>query len=327
MPSDVIVNESRNSMKLAIDFLKQRIQPADRRDSLFRQLQETERLLAADLAERQAAYPAELDRRERSEIDAVWSRYNEIDRHKNLAQKRDAQRQRFEQLRQLNGGGFPLNLSPVLYVVPLILLGVGEWYVNYSTFAAKLVPAFAIAATLVVAAVFAATSHVHGAFIKQISELMNPSVEYHHVRDRKIIFAIMTIVLLLALGAIVWLRYIAIAEQLGLSEVTGSNVFGGASASKVWSLLLPTIVLNIAIWGVGTFYSWWFHERIPELRECYRQMLATERRIERSKRTYERDAKRISATYDRERKNNEVVKREEDGLLDEVRAAIGRLEG
>jgi hypothetical protein len=325
MPSDVIVNETRGAMRIALDFLKQKIQPSDRRHSLFRQLQETERLLAADLAERQEAYPAELDRRERADIDAVWARYNEVDRHKNLTQKRDAQRQRFEQLRQLNGGSFPLNLSPVLYVIPLILLGVGEWYVNYATFAAKLVPAFAIAATLLVAAVFAATSHVHGAFIKQISELMNPSVEYHHVRDRKIIFVIMTIVLLLALGAIVWLRYIAISEQLGLSEVTASNVFGGASATKVWSLLLPTVVLNIAIWGVGTFYSWWFHERIPELRECYRQMLATEHRIERSKRPYERDVKRVSATYDRERKNNDVVRREEDGLLDEVRAAIGRL--
>jgi hypothetical protein len=327
MPSDVIVDVTRSSMRLALDFLRQKIQEPDRRHSLLRELQETERQLAADLEERRGAYPDELERRERSEIDAIWARYNEIDRNKNLTQKRSAQRHRFEQLRTLNGGSFPLNLSPVLYVVPLILLGVGEWYVNYSTFAAKLVPAFAIAATLLVAAVFAATSHVHGAFIKQISELMNPSVEYHHVRDRKIIFSIMTIVMLLALGAIVWLRYIAIAEQLGLSEITGSNVFGGASATKVWSLLLPTVVLNIAIWGVGTFYSWWFHERIPELRECYRQMLATERRIERSKRPSEREVKRISAAYDRERKNNEVVKREEDGLLDEVRAAIGRLSG
>jgi hypothetical protein len=325
MPSDVIVSETRSSVRTATDFLKQRIQEPERRHSLFRQLQETERLLAADLDERENAYPAELERRERAEIDSVWARYGGIDRHRNLDQKLAAQNLRFEQLRTLNGGGFPLNLAPVFYLVPLILLGVGEWYVNYSTFAAKLVPAFAIAATLVVAAVFAATSHVHGAFIKQISELINPSVPYHHVRDRKIIFVLMTVVLLLALGAIIWLRYIAISEQLGLSEVTGSNVFGGASTSKVWSLLLPTVVLNIAIWGVGTFYSWWFHERVPELRECYRQKAATERRIERSKRPYLREVKRISATYDRERINNDVVKRQEDGLLDEVRSAIGRL--
>lgn len=327
MPNDVIAAESRLSVRSALDFLNRRIQEPDRRQSMLRQLQETEKLLQADLEERQEGYPAELDRRERGDIDAVWARYGAIDRHKSLDQKRSAQRLRFEQLRTLNGGGFPLNLPPLVYLIPLFLLGVGEWYVNYATFAAKLVPAFAIAATLVVAAVFAATSHVHGAFIKQISELMNPSVEYHHVRDRKIIFVIMTIVLLMALGAIVWLRYIAIADQLGLSAITGSSVFGGAAASKVWSLLLPTIVLNVAIWGVGTFYSWWFHERIPELRECYRQLLATERRIERSKRLYEREVRRIAAGYDRERKNNEVVKREEDGLLDEVRAAISRLSG
>lgn len=327
MPSDVIVNETRISVRSALDFLKQRNQEPHHRQNLLRRLEETERLLAADLEERQAAYPAELEQRERSEIDAVWGRYSAIDRHRHLDEKRSAQRHRFEQLRQLNGGGYPLNLPTVLYIIPLLGLGVGEWYVNFSTFAAKLVPAFAIAATLVVALVFASASHVHGAFIKQIAEIMHPSVEYRRVRDRKIMFVIMTIVFLLALGAIVWLRYMAISEQLGLSEVTGSSVFGGAAASKVWSLLLPTVVLNIAIWGVGTFYSWWFHERIPERRESYRQLRATDRRIEGSKRPYEKEVKRIAATFDRERANNEVVKRGEDGLLDEVRAAIGRLAG
>lgn len=325
MPNDVIVNETRISVKSALDFLKQRNQQPEPRQMLLRRLQEAEHQLAADREQRQDAYPAELDSRERSDIDAVWSRYNAIDRHRHLDEKRSAQRQRFEQLRQLNGGGYPRNLAPLVYVMPLLALGVGEWYVNYSTFAAKLVPAFAIAATLVVALVFAAASHVHGAFIKQISEIMHPSVEYRRVRDRKIMFVIMTLVLLLALGAITWLRYIAISEQLGLSEITGTSVFGGATASKVWSLLLPTVVLNIAIWGVGTFYSWWVHERIPELRESYRQLRATDGRIESSKAPYEKEVKRIAATYDRERDNNEVVKREEDGLLDEVRAAIGRL--
>jgi hypothetical protein len=325
MPNDVIVNETRISVKSALDFLRQRNQPPEPRQMLLRRLQEAEHQLAADREQRQEAYPAELERRERSDIDAVWARYNATDRHRHLDEKRSAQRQRFEQLRQLNGGGYPLNLPTILYLIPLIGIGVGEWFVNYNTFAAKLVPALAIAATVLVAVVFAVASDIHGAFIKQISEIMHPSVEYRTVIDRKIMFFITTFVLLLALGSITWLRYTAIADQLGLSDLTGTGVFGGVNASKVWSLLLPTIVFNVAIWGIGTFYSWRLHESIPDLRKSYRQMRATDRRIERAKAPFEKEVTRIAASYDRERTSNEVVKREEDGLLDEVRAAIGRL--
>ena len=55
-------------------------------------------------------------------------------------------------LRQINGGAYPKNISPVLYVVPLILVGVAEWYVNFATFAEIFIPVFAIAGTLLVAA-------------------------------------------------------------------------------------------------------------------------------------------------------------------------------
>jgi len=73
------------------------------------------------------------------------------------------------------------------------------------------IPVFAIAATLIVAAVFAGASHLHGAYLKQISEIMHPSVEYRNVLGRKIALIIATISLPAAFVTVVWLRWIVIS--------------------------------------------------------------------------------------------------------------------
>jgi hypothetical protein len=81
----------------------------------------------------------------------------------NVEQK--ARDQTFQELRQVNGGGYPKNLSPVLYVIPLFGVGIAEWYVNLSTFMAKFVPLVAGAGTILVALIFAIASHFHGEYL------------------------------------------------------------------------------------------------------------------------------------------------------------------
>jgi hypothetical protein len=83
---------------------------------------------------------------------------------------------------------------------------------------------------------------------------------------------------------VVWLRYVVIAEQLGLSGSSTSGTFSEPSSSLIWSLLGPTIVLNLLIWGLGTLYSWAASEKVPSLREAYRELQRAERRLGRLRR-------------------------------------------
>jgi hypothetical protein len=99
------------------------------------------------------------------------------------------------------GGAYPRNISPVIYGAPLILVGIAEWYVNFSTFSEIFIPVFAIAATVIVAAVFAWASHLHGAYVKQLSAILNPAVPKRNLLGRKIAIIIATVLLLAALGS------------------------------------------------------------------------------------------------------------------------------
>ena len=167
------------------------------------------------------------------------------------AQSKTQLTRHFEMLRM--GGAYPRNISPVIYGAPLILVGIAEWYVNFSTFSEIFIPVFAIAATVIVAAVFAWASHLHGAYVKQLSAILNPAVPKRNLLGRKIAIIIATVLLLAALGTVVWLRYLVVSEQLGIANGAEGGPFGETSPSIVWSKVGPTIVVNILIWGLGDF--------------------------------------------------------------------------
>jgi hypothetical protein len=211
-------------------------------------------------------------------------------------------------------------------VIPLILVGVAEWYVNFSTFAAIFIPVFAIAGTLLVAAIFAWASHLHGTYLKQLAEILHPSVEYRNVLGRKLALIIVSVLLVIAFLTVVWLRYVVITDQLGFHPNTTSDTFGGATSTMIWSRLGPTIVLNILIWGLGTLYAWALNEKVPNLREAYRELLRANRKVERARRPYMTEQKRIKAYYDRERSKNEVMIKEYQDLLEKVKGTIQQIQ-
>ncbi len=221
-------------------------------------------------------------------------------------------------MRRVNGGGFPRNIPSALYIIPLVLVGIAEWYVNFSTFAAMFIPVFAISATVIVAVVFAWASHMHGAYLKQISEIIHPSVEYRNVLGRKIALIIATVFLVAAFGTVVWLRYLVISEQLGGGSGIQGGAFGGAPTSMIWSKVGPTIVLNILIWGLGTLYSWGMHEKVPGLRESYRGYSRASKAVEKKLRPFHAEERRLKAQYDREREKNVVALNQSKTLSDEV---------
>jgi hypothetical protein len=294
MPSDTLSEETTVALKGANDFL--RANQGDQKAKAFH-LENLEVLgarLQQDIQERSTSYLAELNSREAKEIDDRWQVLNSDQKYIRKTTEEKSYQQTFEKYRQVNGGALPRNISPVLYAIPLIIVGVAEWYVNYSTFASTFVPVVAIAGTLIVGAIFAVASHLHGAYLKQLSETMHPSTEYRNVIGRKIAVVLATLCLIAAFSVVVYLRYLAIADQLGIGAAT-AGTFSQPSGSLVWSRLGPTIVINISIWGLGTLYSWAMHERVPEIRDSYRRLLRANRSLDKARIPYIAEEKRINS--------------------------------
>ena len=203
-------------MRDAKAFLSSNQKNGELRQSHLRDLEAVGARLSNEIEERRTRYIAQLESDERAQVDNQWAQLNAKPQFIQANKQNQTNLQIFESLRQINGGAYPRDLSPVLYVIPLVLVGLAEWYVNFATFEATFIPVFAIAGTLLVAAVFAWASHMHGAYVKQIAEIIHPSIEYRNVLGRKIALVIATILLIAALVTVVWLRYSIIAEQLGV---------------------------------------------------------------------------------------------------------------
>jgi hypothetical protein len=325
MPIDTLGDDIQRAVRDAKAFLSSKRNNNELRQSHIKDLDTVARRLSAEIGERRTNYIAQLASEERGQIDNQWLQLNRKPQFIQANQEGQTARQIFESLRQINGGAYPRDLSPVLYAVPLVLVGVAEWYVNYATFAAIFIPVFAIAGTLLVAAVFAWASHMHGAYLKQLAEIIHPSMEYRNVLGRKIALVISTVLLIAALFTVVWLRYVVIADQLGISPNATPGTFGAPSSSMIWSRLGPTIVLNILIWGLGTLYSWAMNEKVPDLRESYQNFQRAERKLKRLRKPAEREQQRIQAAFKRKREQNQVAINEYNHSLSEINSLAERL--
>ena len=68
------------------------------------------------------------------------------------------------------------------------------------------------------------------------------------------------------------------------------------------------------------------HEKVPGLRESYRDFLRADRQVERQLRPFYAEEKRLKAHYQRERDNNKNAIKEYEGLLADVKSARERLQ-
>jgi len=325
MPIDTLGEDVQRAVRGAKAFIGSNQKNGEQRQSHLRDLEAVGARVSNEIEERRTKYIAQLESDERTQVDKQWAQLNAKPQFIQTNQQNRANLQIFENLRQINGGAYPRDLSPVLYIIPLVLVGLAEWYVNFATFEATFIPVFAIAGTLLVAAVFAWASHMHGQYVKQIAEITHPSIEYRNVLGRKIALVIATILLIAALATVIWLRYSIIAEQLGAGLNSEPGTFGGPSTSMIWSKLGPTIVLNILIWGLGALYSWAMNEKVPGLRESYRDWQRSERRLKRLRKPFEKEVARINAAFARKREQNQVAINEYNHNLNDVHALIERL--
>lgn len=325
MPHDTLGQDLAPLHRAAVDYVNSKVHTAQQQRLHLRNLKGAMSQLSADIEERTTTYLQQLDAQENNEMENKRKEVNANPKIQRAYEAQQANQKQFGDLRYVNGGGYPRNISPVLYVIPLILVGVAEWYVNYSTFETMFIPVFAIAATLIVAAVFAWASHLHGAYLKQISEIIHPSVQYRNVLGRKIALWIATILLIAAFITVIWLRWLVISEQLGTNLGMSEGSFGGASSTAIWSKVAPTIVINVLIWGLGTLYSWAMHEKVPDLRESYRNYMRAAKAFGRLMRPLHEEEKRIRAHYDKERTKNGVAIKEYRVLLGDMKATYDRI--
>ena len=326
MPNDTLGTDISGLHRAALAYISSNVDHPQQKTSHLNNLKAAMSRLTSEIDERTTAYKEQLDAQEQAAVDGRRREVFSVSKLQRAFEVQKANHQQFEDLRHVNGGGYPRNISPVLYVIPLILVGVAEWYVNYSTFETLFVPVFAISATLIVAAVFAWASHMHGAYLKQISEIIHPSVEYRNVLGRKLALYIASALLIAAFITVVWLRWVVISEQIGASgghDNEGS--FGGPSSSLIWSKVAPTIIINLLIWGLGTLYSWAVHEKIPELRESYRNYLRATKLVDRLSSPFIEEEKRIRAQYAREREKNGVAINQYRVLYENVKATYERI--
>jgi hypothetical protein len=325
MPIDTLGEDAQATIKAAEEFLRSNQADKTLQQFHLKNLKAIEKQLSLDIDERASGYLAELNSSEKKSVDEMWANLNSDQRYLRLDTEQKANQQTFENLRRLNGGVFPKNISPVLYIIPLVLVGIAEWYVNYATFEAIFIPVFAIAGTLLVAAVFAWASHMHGAYLKQLAEIMHPSLEYRNTLGRKIAVLISTILLIAAMLTVIWLRYTVISDQLGISSNTAPGTFGEPSGTMVWSRLGPTIILNVLIWGLGTLYAWATNEKVPELRESYRALLIVNKKVEKARKPCEAEQRRIKAAYDRDREKNSMAMKEYRNTLNRIQTFVDRI--
>ena len=103
-------------------------------------------------------------------------------------------------------------------------------------------------------------------------------------------------------------------------------MFGGATSSMVWSRVGPTIIVNLLIWGLGTLYSWTLHEKVPELREKYREYLRASRAVDKKLRPFVAEERRLKAQFERERNENKIAVNEYKTLLEDVRSTLDRVQ-
>jgi hypothetical protein len=325
MPIDTLGDDANRVLRDAKAFLSSKQQNAQLRQFQLRELDGIERRLSREIEDRSTKYLAQLESAEKSEIASEWAQISSKPHFLQANKKKQTDLQLFENLRQINGGAYPRNISPVLYVIPLILVGVAEWYVNFATIAAIFIPVFAIAGTLLVATAVAWASHMHGSYLKQLAEIIHPSMDYRNVLGRKIALIISTLLLIAALSTVVWLRYVVISDQLGLDPNAPPGTFREQSSTIVWSRLAPTIAINILIWGLGVLYAWAVSEKVPGLRESYRELQRAERKIGRERKPFEAEERRIKAAFKRKREQNQVALNEYSHALNEIQSLIDRV--
>jgi hypothetical protein len=229
-----------------------------------------------------------------------------------------------DQLRAYNSGRSPKRVSQFAYITILVLIGAGEWAVNYQTFLDKFPPVLAVSATALVALIVAISSHYHGIFLKQYKYLIPKNREEIDRKANRRNLRLISLFLILVLLFVFWARYSYLADKYGL-DVFSDNYFGDKGYGILATAVGPTMFLNIMIWFIGLILSWALHEKIPNLRETSLELKKLEGELRDLSAASEADIVRAKDTLAEDLAANRKLASEEEILRDELVTLEGQL--
>lgn len=216
----------------------------------------------------------------------------------------------YEKMRKANNNK-PPRKSPFWYWPALVLVGAGEWLLNYDTFNIKFeIEAMAIGMTFLVAIAFALSSHFHGEFLKQREALMGIHVETPR-KTTYIIFQLFgTLLLLSALTAVILVRFYVIQDEMG--AMSGPSLPGEEPIAQqsVLQLLLPTIFLNLLVYLIGVLISYAVHDAVPGYQRAQKDLEDTREELDRVKKKMDKEITQVE--QDALKKHKEIASTYED---------------
>lgn len=213
----------------------------------------------------------------------------------------EVSKQRFKKMRTEMGGKPPVRQKIMIYMISISLIGLIEWFINYSTFNIKYPSGIAFGATVIIALSIALASHFHGALLKQRTALFASHRKKEDKRQEIIKQVFFSLLLLIALVIVTYNRYDLLLEQ------TVNN--GGVSlpgmesqdeqAASVWWVLLPFFLMNVLVWVVGVAISYFTHDAQPGYQEAFNHYNKAKEQYHKVEKELQSEIGRIDDEYEK----------------------------
>ncbi|TDP49003.1 hypothetical protein [Zavarzinia compransoris] len=221
---------------------------------------------------------------------------------KDVLHKIDVANKEYEAKKALNGGNAANEWSRIIYLIALSLLGMLEFFMNYSGIQ-KGIPSFppaAIAAfTILIVILTAVSSDVIGKSILQWSSIFGPGVPSGEKWNHRVRLAVGFILFDLAMFPVVWARYSLLKEEIEL-DILGEGGVGAGLYMKI----AATVGINVGIWLAGMVVAWFAHCPIPEFGKIERLLERLNRKLRKFQETgIDKGNQLHLATRDKERTN------------------------
>ena len=214
-----------------------------------------------------------LQKQKDDDIAAARETFERESDYRNAKKNKEETESRYDKMRKDVGGKPPANTPLWIYIPGILVVGIVEAFINFSTFDSKYgAPGLAMGMTLVVALVFAFASHFHGGYLKQRLALTGPDVQQRTKRHTYVVQAVVTAIFVLTVTGLMLVRYQVIQDEMTNMPSLGSVSLPGQSMeteqASTLELLMPTLLFNLGVWGLGIFISYLVHDARPDYKEA-----------------------------------------------------------
>src|ERR1043166_5718510 len=107
MPQDTLRQEIEGTHRAAVDYIESNRPDEHQRRRHLKNLEAAKARLGTEIEERSTSYLSELDHREKDAINSRWMEVSQDPAYVRITAAQKAHQQTFEDLRQVNGGGYP----------------------------------------------------------------------------------------------------------------------------------------------------------------------------------------------------------------------------